>query len=241
LRRSWAALRAPLVVLTGTGGTLGGQTLAGFGRGDPVFENSYACDRSNYANMTSGLATVLDRDRCNQARLRRDAAYDGAFFTCVRTTKIYCRPVCPSAHARSHNVFFVPSAAAAERLGFRPCLRCRPESAPGSAAWRGTATTVARGMRLIQAGFLDTHSVGDLASKLGIGSRHLARLFMTHVAATPTGVAFTRRVQIAKRLISDTALPLNRIAFEAGFNSVRRFNDAFQKTYKRPPSSFRRG
>jgi len=188
-----------------------------------------------------GSETWRDRDLCNQARLARDGAYDGVFFTCVRTTKIYCRPICPSAHAHARNVFFVASAAAAEKLAFRPCLKCRPETAPGSAAWRGTATTVARGMRLIQSGFLDTHDVDQLAGKLGIGPRHLSRLFRRHVGASPSNVAGTRRVQIAKRLVTDTARPLGEIALEAGFRSVRRFNDAFRKTYKRPPSSLRRG
>jgi AraC family transcriptional regulator of adaptative response/methylated-DNA-[protein]-cysteine methyltransferase len=180
-----------------------------------------------------------DWKRCDRARVMRDAAYDGVFFTCVRTTKIYCRPVCPVAPARSKNVFFVPSAPAAERLGFRPCLRCRPEAAPGSPAWRGTETTVARGMRLIEDGFLDRKSVGALADALGVGTRHLARLFVKHVGATPMQVAATRRIQVAKALISATALPLGDIAFAAGFQSVRRFNDAFRKIYKRAPSAFR--
>jgi AraC family transcriptional regulator of adaptative response / DNA-3-methyladenine glycosylase II len=144
------------------------------------------------------------------------------------------------AHAHARNVFFVPSAAAAERLGFRPCLRCRPEAAPGSPAWRGTATTVTRGMRLIQEGFLDDRTVEQLAATLGIGARHLSRLFLRHIGATPKGVAVTRRVQAAKRLIGATDLPLTEIALAAGFKSVRRFNDAFHKTYQRPPSSFRR-
>jgi AraC family transcriptional regulator, regulatory protein of adaptative response / methylated-DNA-[protein]-cysteine methyltransferase len=188
----------------------------------------------------SAIGAIVDRERCDRARLARDAKFDGLFFTCVKTTSIYCRPICPSAHARADNVFFVPSAAAAERLGYRPCLRCRPETAPGSAAWRGTGTTVTRGMRLIDEGFLDRHSVEELADNLGMGARHLSRLFKAHVGATPSEVAGTHRVQLAKRLISDTALPLGHIAFEAGFGSVRRFNDAFRKTYKRPPGSIRR-
>ena len=150
---------------------------------------------------------------------------------CVKTTKIYCRPICPSAHARRANIFLVPSAAAAERLGFRPCLKCRPETAPGSPAWRGTATTVARAMRLIGEGSLDRHSVEELTDKLGVGARHLSRLFREHVGASPVEVAGTRRVQVAKRLISDTNMPLGEVAFEAGFGSVRRFNDAFRTTY----------
>lgn len=181
-----------------------------------------------------------DWDRCDAARLARDAAYDGAFFTCVRTTRIYCRPVCPVAHAHSKNVFFVASAAAAEQLGFRPCLRCRPETAPGSPAWRGTATTVARALRLIEEGVLDTGTVEDLAVRLRIGARHLARLFNTHLGAPPRAVAATRRIQAAKRYLTDTDMAISEIAFAVGFQSLRRFNDAFQKTYRRPPSSFRR-
>src|SRR2546423_13005890 len=141
----------------------------------------------------------LDGEACDRARLARDPAFDGLFFTGVRTTRIYCRPVCPVRPARSQNVMFYPTAAAAERAGFRPCLRCRPETAPGSPAWNGTATTVARGMRLIQGGFLDKASVSDLSEHLGIGPRHLLRLFLQHAGATPGEIAATRRVQAAKR------------------------------------------
>jgi AraC family transcriptional regulator of adaptative response / DNA-3-methyladenine glycosylase II len=143
--------------------------------------------------------------------------------------------------AKSANVWFFPTAAAAERAGFRPCLRCRPEAAPGSPAWVGTATTVARGLRLIEAGFLDHRSVEALAAVLGIGPRHLLRLFLRHAGATPGEVAATSRIQRAKRLLHDTTLPLSDIAFAAGFGSIRRFNDAFRLTYGRSPSSFRRG
>jgi methylphosphotriester-DNA--protein-cysteine methyltransferase len=134
--------------------------------------------------MTSSFA-ALDRATCDRARLARDPAYDGLFFTGVRTTRIYCRPICPVRPAKSRNVVFFPTAAAAERAGFRPCLRCRPETAPGSPAWNGTATTVARGMRLIDEGFLDCGSVQALAETLGIGPRHLLRLFLRHAGATP--------------------------------------------------------
>lgn len=192
------------------------------------------------ADMLIEMPRGLDREVCDRARLARDPAYDGLFFTGVRTTRIYCRPVCQVRPARSENVLFFPTAAAAERAGFRPCLRCRPETAPGSPAWNGTAATVARGMRLIQAGFLDRGSVGELAEKLGIGPRHLLRLFLRHAGASPSEAAATRRVQVAKRLIDDTAMPLSEIAFAAGFGSVRRFNDAFRATYGRPPSAFRR-
>src|SRR5215471_18447831 len=123
-------------------------------------------------------ASRLDRRTCDRARLSRDARFDGRFFTGVRTTRIYCRPVCPVRPAKSKNVQFFATAAAAERAGFRPCLRCRPETAPGSPAWSGTATTVSRGMRLMQEGFLDVASVAHLADRLGIGPRHRLLLFL---------------------------------------------------------------
>src|SRR4051795_1356514 len=136
------------------------------------------------ANLQT-LPPHIDRDTCDRARLARARAFDGLFFSGVRSTRIYCRPVCPVRPARSENVTFYATAAAAERAGFRPCLRCRPETAPGSPAWLGTATTVARGMRLIQGGFLDKASVSDLSEHLGIGPRHLLRLFLQHAGATP--------------------------------------------------------
>jgi AraC family transcriptional regulator of adaptative response/methylated-DNA-[protein]-cysteine methyltransferase len=182
----------------------------------------------------------LDGATCDRARLARAAAYDGLFFIGVKTTRIYCRPICPARPAKSENVVFYATAAAAERAGFRPCLRCRPETAPGSPAWTGTASTVSRGMRLIEDGFLDRSSVDRLAANLGIGPRHLLRLFLRHAGATPSEVAATRRVQAAKRLLKDPAMTLSQIAFAAGFRSVRRFNEAFRATYGRPPSSFRK-
>jgi AraC family transcriptional regulator of adaptative response/methylated-DNA-[protein]-cysteine methyltransferase len=189
--------------------------------------------------MITGLPPGLDWEICDRARLARDSDFDGLFFTGVRTTRVYCRPVCPVRPERSANVVFFGSAAAAERAGFRPCLRCRPETARGSPAWSGTATTVARGMRLIEQGFLNEASVAELADRLGVGPRHLLRLFVRHTGATPTEVAATRRVQKAKRLIDETEMPMSEIAFAAGFRSLRRFNDAFRATYGRPPSSFR--
>ena len=136
-------------------------------------------------------------------------------------------------------MFFVASAAAAELLGFRACLKCRPETAPGSPAWRGTATTVLRGLRLIDDGFLDGHTVAHLAARLGVGARHLERLFVRHFGVPPTRVAIARRTQAARRLVTDTERPVTDIALMAGFRSVRRFNDAFRKRYRRTPSSLR--
>lgn len=182
----------------------------------------------------------LDPKICDRARLARNPKFDGLFFSGVKTTRIYCRPVCPVRPAKSANVTFFKSAAAAEKARFRPCLRCRPESAQGSPAWRGTATTVARAVRLIEEGFLNGSSVEVLAGRLGVGSRHLSRLFGKHMGASPSQVAATVRIQKAKRLLHETSLPIADIAFEAGFQSVRRFNDAFKAVYKRPPSAIRR-
>ncbi len=183
---------------------------------------------------------MLDFETCNAARLRRDPAFDGKFFTAVRTTGIYCRPVCLVKHPLTKNVSYYPTAAAAERAGYRPCLRCRPETAPFCAAWNGTRTTVARAMKLIEAGALDTGTVGDLADRLGVGTRHLSRLFADHVGASPLQTAQTLRIGRAKRLLDETALPITDIAFRAGFGSVRQFNAAFRKLYGRPPSSIRK-
>lgn len=184
--------------------------------------------------------SFLDPEICDRARLARDKSFDGLFFSGVRSTKIYCRPVCPVRPAKSANVTFYPTAAAAERAGFRPCLRCRPETAPGSPPWLGTATTVGRALRMIEEGVLDTNSVDDLADRLGIGSRHLSRLFAKHAGASPSQVAATARVQRAKRMIDAGDMALSDIAFAAGFQSVRRFNDVFKALYGRPPSSLRR-
>jgi AraC family transcriptional regulator of adaptative response/methylated-DNA-[protein]-cysteine methyltransferase len=189
--------------------------------------------------VTAVLA--LDRRTCDRARVSRDARFDGAFFTGVLTTRIYCRPTCPVKPAKSRNVVFFPTAAAAERAGFRPCLRCRPETAPGTPAWRGAAATVSRALRLIEGGFLDDgQRVGDLADRLGMTARHLRRLFLRHAGASPRAVATTRRVQRAKALVDETTMPMAAIAFAAGFASVRRFNAAFRAVYRRPPSALRR-
>ncbi len=183
---------------------------------------------------------MLDFDICNAARLRRDPAFDGRFFTAVKTTGIYCRPVCPVKQPLTKNVSYYPSAAAAERDGYRPCLRCRPETAPFCAAWNGTRSTVGRALKLIEGGVLDEASVEQLAARLGIGARHLARLFQRHVGASPLQTAKTIRLQRAKRLLDDSDLPITAIAYHAGFKSLRRFNAAFVDLYKRPPSAFRR-
>ena len=183
---------------------------------------------------------MLETAECERARVSRDRAYDGRFFTGVRTTGVYCRPVCPVRPAHACNVEFFPSAAAAEAAGYRPCLRCRPEAAPFSPAWKGSLTTVERGMRLIYEGALDDDGVEVLAGRLGIGARHLSRLFRKHLGASPTQVARTTRVQRAKRLIDGTELPMTEIALCSGFRSLRRFNAVFAEVYKRSPTEIRR-
>jgi AraC family transcriptional regulator of adaptative response / DNA-3-methyladenine glycosylase II len=171
---------------------------------------------------------------------RRDAAFDGRIFIGVKTTGIYCRPVCKARIPRPENVTFYPSAAAAEQAGYRPCLRCRPETAPFCPAWKGTLVTVERALRMIDDGALDSAGVDQLAERLGVGPRHLARLFRQHLEASPLQVALSRRVQRAKRLLDETSLPIADIATRAGFKSARRMNAAFVVVYNRPPSEFRR-
>jgi AraC family transcriptional regulator of adaptative response / DNA-3-methyladenine glycosylase II len=182
----------------------------------------------------------LDHDACYRAICLRDARFDGRFFTAVKTTGIYCRPICPARTPRSENVTFYPSAAAAQEAGFRPCLRCRPETAPDLGAWRGTSNTVSRALALIELGALDEARVDDLATRLGVGERQLRRLFHQHLGASPIAVAQTRRVLLAKQLIHESSLPMAEIAFAAGFGSIRRFNETFQALFGRPPGALRR-
>jgi AraC family transcriptional regulator of adaptative response / DNA-3-methyladenine glycosylase II len=185
-------------------------------------------------------ATPLDPDVCYRALLARDARFDGRFFTCVTSTGVYCRPVCPARTPRRENVLFAESAAAAEARGFRACLRCRPETAPNMGVWRGTSSTVSRALALIESGALDDAPVDALAGRLGVGERHLRRLFRTHLGASPVAVAQTRRVLLAKALLHDSDLSMADVALAAGFGSVRRFNETFQALYGRPPGALRR-
>ncbi|TDH64125.1 methylphosphotriester-DNA--protein-cysteine methyltransferase family protein [Dankookia rubra] len=191
-------------------------------------------------SLPPGDQAELDPVFRERIRYARDPAYDGLIFIGVHSTGIYCRPVCPARQPLPRNVRYYRSAAAAEAAGLRPCLRCRPETAPFSAAWNGTRSTVGRALRLIDAGALDAGDVGSLAARLGIGPRHLARLFRRHLGASPTGVARTARVQRAKRLIDDTDLPMTGVAAEAGFASLRSFNAAIRQTYRRAPTELRR-
>jgi AraC family transcriptional regulator of adaptative response / DNA-3-methyladenine glycosylase II len=182
---------------------------------------------------------MIDAGTCEAAMKARDSSFDGLFFVGVKTTGIYCRPVCTARMPRRENVRFYPSAASAERAGYRPCLRCRPETAPFSPAWKGTRTTVERALRMIEDGALDRGGVEALAERLGIGSRHLSRLFDQHVDASPLQVAKTLRVQRAKRLLNTTELTIAEIASKAGFPSARRMTAAFADLYGRAPSELR--
>jgi AraC family transcriptional regulator of adaptative response / DNA-3-methyladenine glycosylase II len=182
----------------------------------------------------------LDHDACYRAVKLRDARFDGRFFTAVKTTGIYCRPICPARTPQSRNVTFFPTAAAAQEAGFRPCLRCRPETAPDMPAWRGTSTSVARGLALIELGALDSGHVEQLAERLGMGERQMRRLFRQHLGASPIAVAQTRRILLAKQLIHETRLPMTEIAFASGFGSIRRFNETFLELFGRPPGVLRR-
>jgi AraC family transcriptional regulator of adaptative response / DNA-3-methyladenine glycosylase II len=147
----------------------------------------------------------LDRRVCDRARRSRDARFDGKFYIAVTSTRIYCRPICPARSPKDENVRYYATAAAAQAAGFRPCLRCRPEASPGTPAWFGTSSVVSRALRLIGDGALDREGVEELADRLGVTARHLRRLFVQHLGATPIEVALTRRVHFAKKLIDETA------------------------------------
>ncbi len=183
---------------------------------------------------------ICDQRICERARQARDPRFDGLFFIGVLSTGIYCRPICPAPAAKPENIVYFPTAAAAAQAGLRPCLRCRPEVSPGSPAWNGTSATVSRAMLLIRQGALNEGNLEGLARKLGVGSRHLRRLFQAHLGASPKALATTEKVLFAKQLLNETTLSITQIAFASGFGSVRRFNAAFKKCCGQTPSAFRR-
>jgi AraC family transcriptional regulator of adaptative response / DNA-3-methyladenine glycosylase II len=185
-------------------------------------------------------AMVLNAAICDRARMARDARFDGKFFIAIRSTGIYCRPICPSPHARRENVLYFQTAAEAAAAGFRACRRCRPEALPGTPRWNGTASTVSRALRLIQEGALQEGSLAGLARRLGMSARQLDRLFAIHLGTSPTAVAKTWRLNRARTLLLETDLPMGRVALEAGFRTVRRFNDAVRARWGRTPSELRR-
>jgi AraC family transcriptional regulator of adaptative response / DNA-3-methyladenine glycosylase II len=181
----------------------------------------------------------LNHDQCYAIIKSRDERFDGRFFAGVLTTGIYCRPVCPATKPKPENVRFFVTAAAAEAAGLRPCLRCRPESSPGTPAWYGASATVSRAMRLISEGAMDESGVDEMADRLHVGTRQLRRLFVQHLGAPPVALAQNRRLLFAKKLITETSLPMSEIAFSAGYSSIRRFNEAMLNSYGKSPTALR--
>jgi AraC family transcriptional regulator of adaptative response / DNA-3-methyladenine glycosylase II len=182
----------------------------------------------------------LDFERCYRAVDSRDARFDGWFVTAVTSTHIYCRPSCPAITPKRRNVRFLPSPAAAQREGFRACLRCRPDAAPGSPEWDNRADVVARAVRLIGDGIVDRAGVPGLAGRLGYTERHLGRMLHAELGAGPLALARAQRAQTARVLVETTAMGLAEIAFAAGFRSVRQFNETMRDVYGRAPSDLRR-
>lgn len=184
--------------------------------------------------------SLPSKQACERARLSRDPRFDGLFFTAVRSTGIYCRPVCPAPTPRQQNVSYYGNAAAAEAAGFRPCLRCRPELSPQDGAWRRGDAAVARALKLIDEGFLAEQPLAALAERVNLGERQLRRLFVERLGAPPIGVHGTRRLLFAKQLLTETTLPITDIALAAGFGSLRRFNTTFLEAYRMAPRDLRK-
>ena len=184
--------------------------------------------------------SLPDLQVCEQARLSRDARFDGLFFTAVKSTGIYCRPVCPAPAPKPSNITYYGNAAAAEAAGFRPCLRCRPELSPGDGAWRRGDAVVARALKLIDQGVLADQPLAALAQRVGMGERQLRRLFVERLGVAPIGVHGTRRLLFSKQLLTETRLPITEIAMASGFGSLRRFNASFLQAYRMAPRDLRR-
>ena len=191
----------------------------------------------SYAQLSNG---ALDAAVLSRACDARDSRFDGLFFVAITTTKIYCRPVCPARVSYPERRRFFTSAAAAEQAGYRPCLRCRPELAPGRAQIETVSRLAERAARRVAAGALNGHSVAELADEMGVSERHLRRAFERELGVSPVQLALTHRLLLAKRLLADTSLPVTRIAYASGFQSLRRFNAVFQEHYRMPPSALRR-
>ncbi|MBX3024253.1 helix-turn-helix domain-containing protein [bacterium] len=182
---------------------------------------------------------ALDPTACYRALRARDRRFDGRFFVGVRTTGVYCRPICPAPTPLRANIELYACAAAAEAAGFRPCKRCRPETSPGTPAWLGSSAAVSRALRLIRDGALDGGGVAALAARLGVGERQLRRLFDQHLGASPAAVARAQRLQAARAMIDQTSLPMIDIATAAGFQSVRQFNHAVRQRFGAAPRALR--
>ncbi len=183
---------------------------------------------------------IKDFEHCYRAVKSRDARFDGWFFTAVSTTGIYCRPSCPAMTPKPGNASFYPTAAAAQRAGFRACKRCRPDAVPGSPEWDARADLAGRAMRLIADGVVDREGVAGLARRLAYTERHLHRMLVAEVGAGPIALARARRAHTARLLIETTDLPITEVAFAAGFSSVRQFNDTFREVFASAPRELRR-
>lgn len=183
----------------------------------------------------------LDFDLCYRAVASRDTRFDGWFVTAVTSTGIYCRPSCPAMTPKRSHVRFYPNAAVAQQEGFRACLRCRPDAAPGSPEWHVRGDVAARAMRLIADGVVDRAGVPGLARMLGYTERHLGRILTSEVGTGPLALARAQRAQTARILIETTDLPFGEVAFAAGFHSIRQFNDTVRQIYGRTPSELRAG
>ena len=187
------------------------------------------------------LGMSLDTARCYQALLTHDARFDGVFFVGVSTTRIYCRTVCTARTPRPDRCTFFPSAAAAERAGFRPCLRCRPELAPGAARLDSGDRLASEAAAQIEAGSAGRGRRGRIGSReIGVSERHLRRIIAREFGVSPVQLAQTQRLLLAKRLLTDTGLPVGEVAFASGFSSLRRFNALFQERYRLNPTDLRR-
>ncbi len=183
---------------------------------------------------------MLNPKICRKARLSRDPRFDGKFFIAVKTTRIYCRPICPAITPKEENVLYFSSAIEAANGGYRPCLRCRPDSAPGSPAWKGVNATLDRAIRLIAEGSLQDNSLHGLAGKLGISDRYLRQLFKKYLGVSPKAYALYQQCLFSKQLLHQSKLSITQIALASGFNSVRRFNDCFQSQLGLTPSQIRK-
>ncbi|MEZ9191119.1 AlkA N-terminal domain-containing protein [Vibrio sp. 10N.286.52.F8] len=182
----------------------------------------------------------LTSEQCHLARYARDARFDGMFFTAVKTTGIFCRPICPATPPKEENVEYFSHQAQALKAGYRPCLRCRPDSAPFSPAWKGVETTFLRAMQLIDNGALNSGSIVDLATRLGISDRYLRTLFDNYIGVSPKQYSLYSQLMFAKQLLHTSSMSITDVGFASGFNSTRRFNDAFQKELQLSPSQIRR-
>ena len=185
-------------------------------------------------------STPRHNEMYQQARLSRDARFDGQFFVAVKTTGIFCRPICPAPAPKESNVEYFTTSIAAANHGYRPCIRCRPDAAPDSFAWKGKNTSFERAISLINDGALSASSINQLTNRLGISTRYLNTLFQENLGTSAKNYAQHQQLMFAKSLLQQTSMSITQIAFAAGFNSIRRFNDCFQTKLKLTPSSLRK-